>query len=130
MNGLEQNNRSVFKQILTFRTLHLGDTLNAIPTFRALRAACPNARIARLVISNDIGMSHVAAALKRPSVILFALSNDPWWARVNEHLHKRIWQSIDQSTHQMIPEGVKHLMKIYSTRSENADLCSLEGGMS
>jgi ADP-heptose:LPS heptosyltransferase len=52
---------------------------------------------ARLLVSNDTGVSHVAAALKVPSVILFIASDLARWSPSNRDLHRCVWD----------PEGVK-----------------------
>lgn len=43
---------------------------------------------ARLLICNDSGVSHIAAALQVPSVVVFTLTNVERWAPANRYLHR------------------------------------------
>jgi ADP-heptose:LPS heptosyltransferase len=43
-----------------------------------------------LLVSNDTGVSHIAAALQTPSVIFFTASDPARWRPLNHHLHKII----------------------------------------
>lgn len=52
---------------------------------------------ARLLVSNDTGVSHLAAALRVSSVVLFVASDMARWAPPNRDLHRCVWD----------PEGVK-----------------------
>jgi len=45
----------------------------------------------KLVVSNDTGISHVAAAVKSPSIILFSVSDMDRWAPKNKERHKVLW---------------------------------------
>lgn len=45
---------------------------------------------ARLLVSNDTGVSHMAAALGTPSVIIFLASDPSRWAPLNDKLHQVI----------------------------------------
>lgn len=64
---------------------------------------------ARLVVSNDTGMSHVAAARKIPSVILFPVPESIRWAPQNALLHRRIWQAMNKQPDEVLPQVEEHL---------------------
>jgi ADP-heptose:LPS heptosyltransferase len=49
----------------------------------------------RLLVSNDTGVSHVAAAVGTPSVIVACGSNVRRWAPLNRHLHRVVYHDID-----------------------------------
>lgn len=52
---------------------------------------------ARLLISNDTGVSHVAAAFHTPSVILFTVSDPNRWRPLNHHLHRVVSNAYEAS---------------------------------
>jgi ADP-heptose:LPS heptosyltransferase len=68
----------------------------------------------QLVVSNDTGISHVAAALKTPSVVLFPVPPSVRWAPQNERLHKRVWQAMDKHPDEILPQVEAHLGSVYS----------------
>jgi ADP-heptose:LPS heptosyltransferase len=72
---------------------------------------------ARLVVSNDTGISHVAAALKTPSVILFPVPESNRWAPKNEQLHKRIWHAMPKSPDEILPQVEAHLENFHAYAS-------------
>lgn len=57
----------------------------------------------RLLVSNDTGVSHLAAALRVPSVILFSSSDPKRWAPLDLYLHRRILNAAN-----IEPESVYH----------------------
>jgi ADP-heptose:LPS heptosyltransferase len=66
---------------------------------------------ASLLVSNDTGVSHLAAALEVPSVILFSGSEPERWGPINQNLHRRVlWASAAQSS-AVIHEAEKLLLK-------------------
>lgn len=72
---------------------------------------------ARLVVSNDTGVSHVAAALKRPSVILFPVPESIRWAPENAQLHKRVWDAMGKPPEEVLPLVEEHLEAMYASAS-------------
>lgn len=45
----------------------------------------------RLLVCNDTGVSHIAAGLKLPSVVIFSLADIQRWAPTNQALHRALW---------------------------------------
>jgi ADP-heptose:LPS heptosyltransferase len=70
---------------------------------------------AQLVVSNDTGISHVAAALKTPSVILFAVPDFVRWVPKNRQLHKPIWHVMDMTSMEVLAQVERHLEEVYSS---------------
>jgi ADP-heptose:LPS heptosyltransferase len=62
---------------------------------------------ARLLVCNDTGVSHIAAGLKLPSVVVFSTADIGRWAPLNRHLHRCVWD----------PEGRKAADVLQQARS-------------
>jgi ADP-heptose:LPS heptosyltransferase len=65
---------------------------------------------ARLLVSNDTGVSHLAAAFKTPSVILFRTSDPLRWRPLDHQRHRTIIKSGEISPQQVIIEA-RRLLK-------------------
>jgi ADP-heptose:LPS heptosyltransferase len=69
---------------------------------------------AHLVVSNDTGISHVAVAVKTPSVILFSASDMGRWAPKNTHLHKVLWPALNATAADVLAKAESHLHEVYA----------------
>jgi ADP-heptose:LPS heptosyltransferase len=49
---------------------------------------------ARLLVCNDTGVSHVAAAMRTPSVVIACGSDPQRWAPLNHELHRVLYKEI------------------------------------
>lgn len=54
----------------------------------SLGALAALVRDARLIVCNDTGLSHVAAAVRTPSVVVFRITDPRRWAPLDAALHR------------------------------------------
>lgn len=64
---------------------------------------------ARLLVSNDTGVSHVAAAVEAPSLILFSAPDHERWAPADQHLHRVITDASHASAAQVLAQAAHQL---------------------
>jgi ADP-heptose:LPS heptosyltransferase len=65
----------------------------------------------RLLFSNDTGVSHIAAAVGAPSVIVFLVSDPARWAPENKNLHRIILPAEAENVERalvMVDEALSH----------------------
>lgn len=65
---------------------------------------------ARLLVCNDTGVAHIAAALQLPSVIVFRASEISRWAPLDRTLHRPVWAPGDRGLSEVLREA-RTLMK-------------------
>ena len=68
---------------------------------------------ARLLVSNDTGVSHIAAALKTPSVILFSASNPDRWAPLDQDLHFTVRSAVKKTPDEVLEVVDRHVKGVY-----------------
>ncbi len=66
-----------------------------------------------LLVSNDTGVSHVAAAVKAPSLILFSAPDHERWAPADRKLHKVILNAAQVTPGEVLEQAQKHLEELY-----------------
>jgi ADP-heptose:LPS heptosyltransferase len=74
---------------------------------------------AALLISNDTGVSHVAAGLKKPSVVIFSpYSNIQRWAPLNTELHRSV--PVDRATPEFVIDCAEDQLSKFSGHLMNS----------
>jgi ADP-heptose:LPS heptosyltransferase len=68
----------------------------------------------RLLVSNDTGVSHLAAALKTPSVVLFSVLDHDRWAPQDRRLHKTLQHSMNWTADEVLLQAERHLKEVHS----------------
>ncbi len=68
----------------------------------------------RLLVSNDTGISHVAAAVRAPSVILFSAPDHDRWAPADRQLHWTIQNAGEVLADEVLEQAKAHLEDTYA----------------
>lgn len=69
-------------------------------------------RRARLLVCNDTGVSHIAAGLRLPSVVIFSSADIRRWSPLNQELHR----CIQDAEGRCVDTVVEHARALLSTR--------------
>lgn len=64
---------------------------------------------AALLVSNDTGVSHIAAALQVPSVVIYTSSKPSEWGPLNQHLHHVVLEEEATDAHRVMDEALEVL---------------------
>ncbi|GAB3903153.1 glycosyltransferase family 9 protein [Larkinella knui] len=64
---------------------------------------------AALLVSNDTGVSHIASALKTPSVIIYSTSRPDEWGPLNQQLHRAVREAEATDSRRVIDEALNLL---------------------
>lgn len=73
---------------------------------------------AAILISNDTGVSHLAAAFKTPSVIVSRLQESEFWEALNKNLHKVV-QANETNDTSLVISQINSLLNIYPKTVED-----------
>jgi hypothetical protein len=76
----------------------------------------------RLLVSNDTGVSHIAAGLGLPSVVIFSKADIRRWAPLNAERHRSLWDPEGER----VPEVIQHARALLSEQ-QNCTTSRLEG---
>jgi hypothetical protein len=71
---------------------------------------------ARLLVSNDTGVSHIAAGLKLNSVVIFSKADIRRWAPLDKQRHRCLWDPGGER----VPEVLSHVRELMSGPSGGA----------
>jgi ADP-heptose:LPS heptosyltransferase len=67
-----------------------------------------------LLVCNDAGVSHIASALKTPSVVLFAVPDLYRWAPRDRHLRRTLPHSLERRPEDVLAQTEEHLKEVYA----------------
>lgn len=69
---------------------------------------------AHLLACNDTGVSHLASALRTPSIVLFAVPDLYRWAPPDRHLHRSLPHSLECRPEDVLALTEEHLKEVYA----------------
>jgi ADP-heptose:LPS heptosyltransferase len=110
--------RDLLEQLSNQMQYPVVNTVDLLPSVSLGDLAC-FIKYATLLISNDTGVSHIAAALETPSVVIFSpFSDQRRWAPLNTSLHQVISFNEADDVHYVTNRVMNQLQK-YSARESS-----------
>ncbi|HJV24687.1 MAG TPA: glycosyltransferase family 9 protein [Aromatoleum sp.] len=71
---------------------------------------------ARLLVTNDTGVAHIAAGLRLPSVIVFRASELARWAPLDGALHRTVWAPAGSAADDGLSDVLAHARELLAQR--------------